>query len=185
MSDLMRKIEIEAALCAAKRKHSAAKKRRVSANQRAILAAIANNTINTYDDSCEVTHPYHGFVAYSKVRDECRNLWSDGPLRLEWNPKVKTIKASFSRAVRSLIASDLLTGLALAWMIVGKGPLDGYEFWQWQGGSRRPDSDLDGGPPLKLKMLALTEDGWDFVAEARRQRKLERQSKMMSNEKQP
>jgi hypothetical protein len=114
--------------------------RGLSALQRRIIKAIANHTVNIYADSGKAG----GWDAsYSTIRRDV----TDG------DPRSGSNRASFSRAVHSLVRRKLVGGLALAWVNVADQAVMG-----WQGGGKRQGEYRDTVP--KLRLLSLTEEGW-------------------------
>ena len=110
--------------------------------QRRILAAIADVTVNTYgtDEPTE--------AKYQAVFHAVADYWWNGIPAMASEPRYTSAKVSFSRAVASLIRRGLVEGIALAWCCVPGG-----ERMRWQGGGDNP----------RLKMLGLTEAGWNAV----------------------
>ena len=124
--------------------------------QRRILNAIADVTVNTYgtDEPTE--------AKYQAVFHAVADYWWQGTPAMAGEPRYNSAKVSFSRAVASLIRRGLVGGMALAWCGV-----PGADFVWWQGGGRLRR--MNGYPEdrPRLKLLYLTEAGWQAAQTAR------------------
>jgi len=136
--------------------------RGISSLQKRIIQAIANATVNTYDDDAAWERcgglRTNTTTRYSHVFNLVSDHWWEGVPAQPGERRHAVARSGFSRAVWSLVRRGLVNGLALAWAEVPGG-----DVVRWQGDRLRPDKDgwLDNSP--RLKLLGLTRAGWDVA----------------------
>ncbi len=139
---------------------------RLSALQRRIITEIANHTVNTSNCDEYWEHGWHETnMTWKALLLACYSHWDTEtpPERLlSYRPKVMTAKASFSRAIKSLVfAKGLLNGIALGWVGIEGRCVDVLAF---QGGGRKGESS-NGQTTPRLKFVGLTDNGWRVAHE--------------------
>jgi hypothetical protein len=146
----------------------------LSALQKHIIQAIANNTINTYECDkaglCGCNHDLkENRIAYAALFAGCR-YWDELPLHDSMelhvfgtvSPALNARKASFSRALHQLVEpKGLVSAWALAWM-ASDTVSRRFEFMHWQGGGRGKKDRWNLDTP-RYRMLELTDEGWEIA----------------------